>query len=75
MIFNDKGELPSPLEIENWITRIKDANFTHSIIVGHFDGSLSEGQQLTLEPERISWKGDKVSYTGKADPELIQETF
>ncbi|XP_040184700.1 vomeronasal type-2 receptor 26-like [Rana temporaria] len=60
MIFNDKGELPSPMEIVNWITRIKDRNITDWMIVGHFDGSLSEGQQLTLEPERISWKGDKV---------------
>ena len=75
MIFNYKGELPSPLEIVNWITRIKGRNITDCTIVGHFDGSLSEGQQLTLEPELISWKGDKVSYTGKADPELIQETF
>ncbi|XP_077323879.1 vomeronasal type-2 receptor 26-like [Lithobates pipiens] len=25
MIFNDKGELPSPMEIVNWITRIKDS--------------------------------------------------
>ncbi|XP_040191258.1 vomeronasal type-2 receptor 26-like [Rana temporaria] len=60
MIFNDKGELPSPMEIVNWITRIKDKNITDWMIVGHFDGFLSEGQQLTLEPERISWKGDKV---------------
>ncbi|XP_040192946.1 extracellular calcium-sensing receptor-like [Rana temporaria] len=60
MIFNDKGELPSPMDIINWITRIKDRNITDWMIVGHFDGSLSEGQQLTLEPERISWKGDKV---------------
>ncbi|XP_040191923.1 vomeronasal type-2 receptor 1-like [Rana temporaria] len=59
MIFNDKGELPSTMEIVNWITRIKDTNITDWIIVGDFDGSLSEGQQLTLEPERISWKGNK----------------
>ncbi|XP_077323881.1 vomeronasal type-2 receptor 26-like [Lithobates pipiens] len=61
LIFNDKGELPSPMEIINWITRIKGGiNTTDWMIVGHFDGSLSEGQQLTLKPERISWKGDKV---------------
>ncbi|XP_040181490.1 uncharacterized protein LOC120914847 [Rana temporaria] len=60
MIFNDKGELARPLEIVNWITRIKDRNITDWMHVGHFDGSLSEGQQLTLDPERISWKGDKT---------------
>ncbi|XP_040190856.1 vomeronasal type-2 receptor 26-like [Rana temporaria] len=60
MIFNDKGELPSPMEIVNWITRIKGRNITDWMHVGHFDGSLSEGQQLTLETEQISWKGDKV---------------
>ncbi|XP_077323883.1 vomeronasal type-2 receptor 26-like [Lithobates pipiens] len=60
MIFNDKGELPSPLEIINWITRINDRNTTDWMHVGHFDGFLSEDQQLTLKPERISWKGDKV---------------
>ncbi|XP_040191922.1 uncharacterized protein LOC120925114 [Rana temporaria] len=59
MIFNDKRELPSPMDIVNWITRIKDRNITDWMIVGHFDGFLSEGQQLTLDPEQISWKGDK----------------
>ncbi|XP_040191919.1 vomeronasal type-2 receptor 26-like [Rana temporaria] len=60
MIFNDKGELPRPLDIINWITRMKNRNITDWMHVGHFDGSLSEGQQLTLETEQISWKGDKV---------------
>ncbi|XP_077319443.1 vomeronasal type-2 receptor 26-like [Lithobates pipiens] len=60
MIFNDKGELPSPLDIVNWITSIKGGNITDWMLVGHFDGSLSEGRQLTLEPERISWQGDKT---------------
>ncbi|XP_040191928.1 extracellular calcium-sensing receptor-like [Rana temporaria] len=59
MIFNDKGELPSPMEIANWITRITYTNLTDWMLVGHFDGSLSEGQQLTLDPELITWKGDK----------------
>ncbi|XP_040204533.1 vomeronasal type-2 receptor 26-like [Rana temporaria] len=60
MFFNDKGELPIPLDIVNWITRITDTNDTDWRHVGHFDGSLSEGLQLALQPERISWKGDKV---------------
>ncbi|KAM5191965.1 vomeronasal type-2 receptor 26-like [Mantella aurantiaca] len=60
MFFNDKGELPSPLEITNMIRHDEYEDFTHSVPVGHFDGSLSEGQQLTLEPELISWKGNKV---------------
>ncbi|XP_040193915.1 vomeronasal type-2 receptor 1-like [Rana temporaria] len=59
MIFNDKGELPSRLDIINWITRIESTNSTDWMLVGDFDGSLSEDQQLTLEPELISWKGDK----------------
>ncbi|XP_077323892.1 vomeronasal type-2 receptor 26-like [Lithobates pipiens] len=59
MIFNNKGELPIPLEIANWITQYEGTNLTNWVHVGHFDGSLSEDQQLTLEPELISWKGDK----------------
>ncbi|XP_077323882.1 vomeronasal type-2 receptor 26-like [Lithobates pipiens] len=70
LIFNDKGELPSPLEIVNWITRIKGRNITDWMIVGHFDGSLSEGQQLTLKPEQISWKGDKVP-SGRCSEECL----
>ncbi|KAM5193885.1 extracellular calcium-sensing receptor-like [Mantella aurantiaca] len=63
VFFNDKGELPSPLEITNIIRYDELKDVTYSIPVGHFDGSLSEGQQLTLKPELISWKGNKVSYT------------
>ncbi|KAM5191416.1 vomeronasal type-2 receptor 26-like [Mantella aurantiaca] len=60
MFFNDKGELPSPLDIVNWIMRGENKNITYRKLVGHFDGSLSEGQQLTLEAELISWKDDKI---------------
>ncbi|KAM5191991.1 vomeronasal type-2 receptor 26-like [Mantella aurantiaca] len=60
MFFNDKGEVPSPLEITNMIRYDEDKDIGHSIPVGHFDGSLSEGQQLTLKPELISWKGNKL---------------
>ncbi|XP_040189948.1 extracellular calcium-sensing receptor-like [Rana temporaria] len=64
MIFNGKGELPSPLDIVNWVTRIKDINITECMLVGHFDGFLSEGQQLTLETKQISWNGDKNIFCG-----------
>ncbi|XP_077319452.1 vomeronasal type-2 receptor 26-like [Lithobates pipiens] len=63
MMFNDKGELPSPLDIVNWISRINDRNITDWMLVGQFDGSLSEGQQFTLNPEIITWKGDKNYYS------------
>ncbi|XP_040200136.1 vomeronasal type-2 receptor 26-like [Rana temporaria] len=71
MIFNDKGELPSPMEVVNFVACIEDTNMTDGRIVGHFDGSLSEGQQLTLEPERISWKGDKFCCCNLSNEKIL----
>ncbi|KAM5191994.1 vomeronasal type-2 receptor 26-like [Mantella aurantiaca] len=70
MFFNDKGEVPSPLEITHMIGYNEDEDLTHLFPVGHFDGSLSEDQQLTLEPEEISWKDDKVPW-GRCSEECL----
>ncbi|KAM5191417.1 vomeronasal type-2 receptor 26-like [Mantella aurantiaca] len=60
ILFNDKGELLSRMDIVNWIMRRENTNVTYRKLVGHFDGSLSEGQQLTLDAELISWKDGKI---------------
>ncbi|KAM5191948.1 vomeronasal type-2 receptor 26-like [Mantella aurantiaca] len=70
MIFNDKGELSSPFEIANCISRDEGRNVTYWRLVGNFDGSLSEDQQLSLYPELISWRGDKVS-RGRCSEECL----
>ncbi|KAM5193876.1 vomeronasal type-2 receptor 26-like [Mantella aurantiaca] len=70
MFFNDKGEVPSPLEITHMMGYNEDEDLTHLFPVGHFDGSLSESQQLTLEPEDISWKDDKVPW-GRCSEECL----
>ncbi|KAM5191956.1 vomeronasal type-2 receptor 26-like [Mantella aurantiaca] len=69
MYFNEKGELPSPIEIINWITQ-REGNHTYWKHLGYFDGSHSEGQQLTLEPKLISWKGNKVPW-GRCSEECL----
>lgn len=57
LCFNDKGEIPCPLDIANWVT----TNVSYRIPMGYFDGSLSDDQQLILEPELISRESNKVS--------------
>ncbi|XP_072263055.1 vomeronasal type-2 receptor 26-like [Pyxicephalus adspersus] len=58
--FNDKGDMPSPLEIVNWISQTEGSNPAYWKHVGYFDGSLQDSQQLTLEPDLLPWKGNKV---------------
>ncbi|XP_072263029.1 vomeronasal type-2 receptor 26-like [Pyxicephalus adspersus] len=58
--FKEKGDLPSPLDIVNWITHVDVTHVTYWRPVGHFDECLPENQQLTLSPHLITWKHDQA---------------
>nr|DBA29503.1 TPA: hypothetical protein GDO54_009726 [Pyxicephalus adspersus] len=57
---NEKGDMPGPLDIVNWITQGKDREASYWKYVGHFDESLPENQQLNFSPRWISWKHGKA---------------
>lgn len=62
LYFNEKGEIPFLMHIANAVKSGANGDYVLRN-VGEFDGSLIEEDQLTLNPELITWKGGKVTYT------------
>ncbi|XP_068122475.1 vomeronasal type-2 receptor 1-like [Hyperolius riggenbachi] len=67
MFFNEKGELPGPLNIENWITSAYPAKLNYSI-VGTFDGAAPDDQQMNISLQLILWKNNTVPQGRCSEP-------
>ncbi|XP_063813497.1 vomeronasal type-2 receptor 26-like [Pseudophryne corroboree] len=59
--FDDKGEYPEVLDIENWkFKQIGHKSIPHRTAVGRFDPHLEEDQQMLIIPWMIEWKHGKI---------------
>ncbi|KAM3936993.1 vomeronasal type-2 receptor 26-like [Leptodactylus fuscus] len=63
--FNERGEMPEYLEIENWVKRESNVYNTTQYIgcwdhVGYFNPSVLEHEQLVIYPQKITWKHGKI---------------
>ncbi|KAM3936601.1 vomeronasal type-2 receptor 26-like [Leptodactylus fuscus] len=63
-LLNKNGDWITPLEILNWIVRIYEEDANHPVLsrppIGRFDASFPENNQLSINPQIITWRQDSI---------------